>query len=117
MAKFERYNKYLVLKLEDIENFTNNEQKKWLSRIQYSIRSHRLAHGKKDNSYVVVNEDQPYAEKVWVLIQEQWEREEKERQTTRKCSNCGWEGKESECQFGHNDFYCPSCCQEALEVV
>jgi len=38
----------------------------------------------------------------------------KEQQTTRKCSECGWEGKESDCQFGHNDFYCPSCCKEAL---
>lgn len=72
MKKFERYNKYLVLKWDDIEKYTNGEQKKWIERVCFSIRNHRLAHGKKDHSYVVVNQDMPYAEKVWGLIEENW---------------------------------------------
>ena len=40
----------------------------------------------------------------------------KEQQNERTCSGCGWTGKESDCSFGHNDFYCPSCCKEALEI-
>ncbi len=70
MKKFKRENKYLVLKWDDIKEYTNDEQKKWIERTCFSIRNHRLAHGKKDNSYVVVNEDEPYAEKVWQMIQE-----------------------------------------------
>jgi hypothetical protein len=35
----------------------------------------------------------------------------------RICKNCGWEGKESECIFGHNDFICPKCGKESLMEV
>jgi len=35
----------------------------------------------------------------------------------RKCYDCGWEGLENETGFGHNDFYCPTCCQESLEQL
>ena len=34
-----------------------------------------------------------------------------------RCSKCGWEGKQSECGFGHDDFYCPVCCVESLEEI
>lgn len=34
--------------------------------------------------------------------------------TERICSNCGWEGTEVDCNFGHNDFYCPKCREETL---
>lgn len=32
----------------------------------------------------------------------------------RKCRGCEWQGRESECGFGHNDFYCPACGGESL---
>ena len=30
------------------------------------------------------------------------------------CTYCDWEGSTLECNFGHDDFYCPSCGYEAL---
>ena len=43
------------------------------------IREGREEEGRKDNSYVVVNEDEPYAEQVWKLVQDHWEEEEQRR--------------------------------------
>ena len=34
-----------------------------------------------------------------------------------KCLSCGWTGSTKDCQFGHNDFYCPECGKENLEEV
>ena len=34
----------------------------------------------------------------------------------RHCSKCGWEGLENETGFGHNDFYCPICLIESLDI-
>ena len=35
----------------------------------------------------------------------------------RICKNCEWQGKESECIFGHNDYVCPKCGKEALTEI
>jgi len=34
-----------------------------------------------------------------------------------RCSKCGWTGTTGECGFGHDDFYCPICRVESLEVI
>lgn len=71
--EFKRENKYLVLKWADIEylDYWKMEQ---LKSIVNWIRFRRKEEGKKENSYVVVNEDEPYAEKVWELIKAEEER-------------------------------------------
>jgi len=61
-------NKYLVLKIKDIENFLSLKEKDQLNQICYKIENERLAQKKKTNKYIVVNEDEPYAQKVWDLI-------------------------------------------------
>jgi hypothetical protein len=42
------------------------------------------------------------------------DKEEAYMSTLRTCSECGWTGTHRETGFGHNDFYCPCCLQEAL---
>ena len=71
MYKFERKPKFLVLKLKDCDEFLSPEQQSDLSQICKVIRQGRLEIGKKDNSYVVVNCDEPYAEEVWKLIEQE----------------------------------------------
>ena len=72
---FKRENKYLVLKLEDIKKYLekySTEHTSWEAMfwdMVDKIEKGRIAAGKKDNSYVVVNEDEPYAEIVWKLIE------------------------------------------------
>lgn len=69
MAFKRRYDKYLVLKWEDIDNLLNPYSKETLVHLISVIQAHRDIQGKKENTYVVVNEDEPYAEKVWKLIE------------------------------------------------
>ncbi len=74
-TEFKRYDKYLVLKLEDCQSFLTERQKLHLDDIRITIAYARKQLHKEDNHYVVVNEDEPYAEKVWALIKEQWEKD------------------------------------------
>lgn len=60
--------KYLVLKLEDIGKYLNETEKHHLSDICDTINVGRFLDGKASNHYVVINEDEPYSEKVWDLI-------------------------------------------------
>lgn len=60
--------KYLVLKLADIENYLSQRHKELLNECCDEIRLARLMVGKKSNHYIVVNEEEPYAEKVWDLV-------------------------------------------------
>lgn len=69
MAFKRDYNKYLVLKQDDIGKYLVGSQKTELEEIRRFVRANRLAEGKKDNTYVVVNEDEPYAEIVWKLVE------------------------------------------------
>lgn len=73
MKKFKRCNKYLVLKRDDLEKYLNQDPFVNFDIIGYicdAIRLGRLKDGKGENRYVVVNEDEPYAEKVWRLIED-----------------------------------------------
>jgi len=75
-TEFKRYDKYEVIKLDDIEKYLDIPQKCKLSEIIGTIQVGRIHDNKIPcNNYVVVNEDQPYAEKVWALIKEQWEKD------------------------------------------
>ncbi|KKL91223.1 hypothetical protein LCGC14_1896850 [marine sediment metagenome] len=67
---FQRYTKYEVMKVNDIDKYLNNVQKTALEDIIQTIQESRTREGKPAcNRYVVVNEDQPYAEVVWKLIE------------------------------------------------
>jgi len=71
--EFERENKYLVLKWANITLYLSDEQKKQLFEIIKTIEDTRTSlHKNPAPTYVVVNEDEPYAEKVWELIKEGW---------------------------------------------
>ena len=68
---FKRYAKYEVMKLEDIDKYLTPTQKTNLDDIILSIHKGRVKNGKAPcNHYVVVNEDMPYAEQVWKLIED-----------------------------------------------
>lgn len=55
---------YLVRKWDDIDNYLTNEQREMLSAVLYRIDYCRHRDGKKDNTYLVVNTDEPYAKQV-----------------------------------------------------
>ena len=70
-TEFVRYAKYEVMKLDDIDRYLSDEQKEQLSDISQTLQIGRLSDSKPAcNKYVVVNEDKPYAEQVWKLIEE-----------------------------------------------
>ncbi len=92
MEEFKRYDKYYVVKVADVNKYLNDE-KPLMTRPTFhalleDIRRGREADGKKSHSYVVVNEDMPYARKVWQLIQEHWEKEEQERGVDKLMKAC-----------------------------
>lgn len=33
------------------------------------------------------------------------------------CRSCGWTGTQQDCNFGHDDFYCPNCGRENLDTL
>jgi len=67
---FKRYRKYEVIKIDDIYRYLAANEIEQLDALIDHIHKGRITEGKVPcNSYVVVNEDQPYAEEVWKLIQ------------------------------------------------
>ena len=34
-----------------------------------------------------------------------------------RCTECGWEGVRGDCNFGHDDVYCPQCGRESIETA
>ncbi len=76
---FERnYNKYIVMKTDDVKEALSVAQEGSLYEILDIISLHRKKEGKKDNTYVVVDEDEPYSEAVWKLIEDEEYRRSKE---------------------------------------
>ena len=67
---FVRKEKYLVLKIDDLDQYLFPFQKKQLSMICAIVENGRRVDDKKQNYYVVVNQDEPYSEQVWKLIEE-----------------------------------------------
>src|SRR5260221_13517445 len=61
--------KYFVLKYEDIETILTTEEQAQLFRMARMIRFIRIERGKKDNKYVVINQDEPYFPAVLKLME------------------------------------------------
>lgn len=65
----ERYNKYLVLKIADIEKYLSDERQLKLDALVTCIRVGRLNDGKRDQEYVCVAADWPMHEQVWGMVE------------------------------------------------
>lgn len=59
---------FVVLNLKNVEKYLTNKQKDQLELICASVTQGRNHDGKKINSYLVVNTDEPYAEKIREII-------------------------------------------------
>ena len=63
------YEKFIVLKKNDAERYLTDEEFKVLRNLQKKILTGRMSDGKmQNNTYYVVNTDEPYAIKVRDLI-------------------------------------------------
>ena len=72
--KAKKEEKYMVLKLDDLENFfsqytkgifTNDEEKKNIDNVTWK---EVLDAVKNDNKYIVCNQDEPYSDLIWDII-------------------------------------------------
>uniref|UniRef100_A0A6M3K6R8 Uncharacterized protein n=1 Tax=viral metagenome TaxID=1070528 RepID=A0A6M3K6R8_9ZZZZ len=66
--QFIKHNKFLVLKIEDCDNYLTAYKQNELALICETIRRERMKNNKPINSYIIVNQDEPYANSVWELI-------------------------------------------------
>jgi hypothetical protein len=64
IEEFKREEKYVVFKIEDVKKYLDPECKRQLVFISEMLSIGRANDGKKDNHYVVVNEDEPYSNQV-----------------------------------------------------
>ena len=63
------YEKFIVLKKNDAERYLTAEEFKMLRILQKKILTGRMSDGKmQNNTYYVVNTDEPYAKQVRDLI-------------------------------------------------
>jgi hypothetical protein len=69
---FKREMKYFVFKKDDVDKYLKREERLTLYDICQKIEISRINEGKWRNFYVVVNNDEPYADKVWKLIEDHW---------------------------------------------
>ena len=72
--KAKKEEKYLVVKLEDLDNyfsqftkgvFTTEDEQNNIDTLTWNEVLHAL---QNDNKYIVCNQDEPYAELVWQII-------------------------------------------------
>lgn len=63
-------NKYLVLKWNDIDNALSSSEKEMLQNLIRIIDDFRVVYSRKRNSYVVINQDEPYFPDVLALMEE-----------------------------------------------
>lgn len=71
MSRVYRFdNKYLVVKRDDIEYLLDEDDTAELKRMLADIDRQRHAIGKKDNAYLVINIDEPYAPEVARIMEE-----------------------------------------------
>lgn len=63
------YEKFIVIKKADAERYLTDEEFKVLRNLQKKILTGRMSDGKmQNNTYYVVNTDEPYAKQVRDLI-------------------------------------------------
>jgi len=72
-TEFKRYNKYCVFKWDDANKYLTTHDLMAIDNVLTKIRNARFRDGKVDHKYIVVNQEMPYTEQVWQLIQEHWE--------------------------------------------
>lgn len=86
--------KYLVLKIADIEAAFTPHEKEMLHHLARIIDDYRICYGKKRNSYVVINQDEPYFPDVLKLMEKAEQAPLKAEDTARRRSQGakdGWE--------------------------
>lgn len=69
MTKFQREERYLVMKLKDIENALTEAEKDVLSNLSHKVHNHRNAKGKSWLTCVVVENTWPEYGVVWQMIE------------------------------------------------
>lgn len=62
MAEYMR--KFIIIKSKDVDEYLSTEQANELNDILQTISRGRAAKGKRENTYYVCNEEEPYAAKV-----------------------------------------------------
>jgi hypothetical protein len=74
MKEIKKEEKYLVLKLEDLDEYFNQftkgifatkDEQKIIDNLTWKEVIREI---KNNNKYIVCNQDEPYAEKVWQVI-------------------------------------------------
>ena len=86
--------KYLVLKWSDIEGILNAYEQADLVKLVRIIRHTRALKGKKENKYVVINQDEPYFPDVLKLMEQAEQAGARAEETARRRSQGakdGWE--------------------------
>lgn len=61
-------NKFLIVKTDDINNYLEEKEKNTLKDIVYEVNMLRHIHGKKENTYLVINTDEPYADEIIEIL-------------------------------------------------
>lgn len=61
--------KYLVLKTDDMERVLSDHAQGYIEMKCREIQKYRQSMGKKDNLYLVINTDEPYAGRVADMIE------------------------------------------------
>lgn len=69
MSKFKREERYIVLKISDVESAFNVVLKDRLESMQYIVNNYRRDMDKVPLQCVVVEHDWPEYEKVWKMIE------------------------------------------------
>lgn len=60
--------KFIVIKNEDIEKYLTTLAKEDLDDILFEIYHGRKRDGKKNNTYLVINTDEPYADEIIEIL-------------------------------------------------
>ena len=65
----QKEDKYFVLKLDDLAEYTTPEERLFLDKISAQISEWRRRDKREPhNRYIVCNQDEPYANEVWQAI-------------------------------------------------
>jgi len=66
--EFKKERKFVVLNIRDLNKYLDDNDLRSLSNICAKVTKGRHGDGKPENNYIVCNEDEPYAEKIWQEI-------------------------------------------------